>query len=68
MALYNTCEPDYAHIFVSAGPRTNIGVVRRSILTCNGRQDHGKGHTLPREKAVIKELGDTIRNMIAEVA
>jgi len=43
MALYNTCEPDYAHIF-----------------------DHGKGHTLPREKAVIKELGDVIRNMIAE--
>jgi hypothetical protein len=44
MALYNTCEPDYAHIF-----------------------DHGKGHTLPREKAVIKELGDVIRNMVAEV-
>jgi hypothetical protein len=45
MALYNTCEPDYAHIF-----------------------DHGKGHTLPREKAVIKELGDVIRNMIAEAS
>ncbi|KAI0397010.1 serine hydrolase FSH [Xylariaceae sp. FL0594] len=28
--------------------------------------DHGKGHTLPREKAVIKELGDVIRNMIKE--
>lgn len=30
--------------------------------------DHGKGHTLPREKGVIKELADVIRNMIADVA
>lgn len=30
--------------------------------------DHGKGHTLPREKGVIKELGDVIRNMIADVS
>ncbi|KAK7912255.1 hypothetical protein PG985_014736 [Apiospora marii] len=30
--------------------------------------DHGKGHTLPREKGVVKELGDVIRNMIAEVS
>lgn len=29
--------------------------------------DHGKGHTLPREKGVIKELGDVIRSMMAEV-
>ncbi|RYP56758.1 hypothetical protein DL771_011626 [Monosporascus sp. 5C6A] len=29
--------------------------------------DHGKGHTLPREKGVIKELGDVIRKMIADV-
>ncbi|KAI1198453.1 serine hydrolase FSH [Nemania serpens] len=43
LALYNICEPDYAHIF-----------------------DHGKGHTLPRERVVIKELGDVIRTMIAE--
>ncbi|KAI1825628.1 serine hydrolase FSH [Xylaria intraflava] len=43
LALYNICEPDYAHIF-----------------------DHGKGHTLPREAVVIKELGDVIRKMIAE--
>lgn len=45
MALYNTCEPDYAQIF-----------------------DHGKGHTLPREKGVIKELGDVIRNMITQAS
>ncbi|KAK7744286.1 hypothetical protein SLS62_010313 [Diatrype stigma] len=30
--------------------------------------DHGKGHTLPREKGVIKELGDVIRTMIADVS
>ncbi|KAI0015979.1 serine hydrolase FSH [Xylariomycetidae sp. FL0641] len=45
MALYNSCDPDNAHIF-----------------------DHGKGHTLPRDKAVIKELGDVIRTMMAEAA
>lgn len=28
--------------------------------------DTGKGHTLPREKTMVKELGDTVRNMIAE--
>jgi hypothetical protein len=28
--------------------------------------DHGKGHTLPRDAAVIKELGDVVRNMITE--
>jgi len=28
--------------------------------------DTGKGHTLPREKQLVKELGDTIRNMIAQ--
>lgn len=28
--------------------------------------DHGKGHTLPREKAVIQELGDVVRTMISE--
>lgn len=27
--------------------------------------DHAKGHTLPREKRLVKELGDTIRDMIA---
>ncbi|SPO00226.1 probable FSH2 Serine hydrolase that localizes to both the nucleus and cytoplasm [Cephalotrichum gorgonifer] len=27
--------------------------------------DHAKGHTLPREKRLVKELGDTIREMIA---
>ncbi len=30
--------------------------------------DHGKGHTLPREKGVIKELGNVIRSMIADVS
>ncbi|KAL7624971.1 hypothetical protein AAE478_004185 [Parahypoxylon ruwenzoriense] len=30
--------------------------------------DHGKGHTLPREKSVIKELGDVIRNMMADAS
>ncbi|KAI2643594.1 serine hydrolase FSH [Xylaria nigripes] len=30
--------------------------------------DHGKGHTLPRDKVAIKELGDVIRNMIAEAS
>ncbi|KAI1491434.1 serine hydrolase FSH [Biscogniauxia mediterranea] len=30
--------------------------------------DHGKGHTLPREKGVIKELGDVIRTMIADAS
>lgn len=29
--------------------------------------DTAKGHTLPREKALVKELGDTVRNMIAQV-
>ncbi|KAI0124042.1 serine hydrolase FSH [Xylariales sp. AK1849] len=28
--------------------------------------DHGKGHTLPREKGVVKELCDVVRNMITE--
>ncbi|KAI4595033.1 hypothetical protein KJ359_007286 [Pestalotiopsis sp. 9143b] len=28
--------------------------------------DHGKGHTLPRDAAVIKELGDVVRTMITE--
>jgi hypothetical protein len=28
--------------------------------------DHAKGHTLPRDKAMIKELGDTVRRMIEE--
>ncbi|KAH8652217.1 serine hydrolase FSH [Xylariales sp. PMI_506] len=45
LALYNTCEPDYAVMF-----------------------DHGKGHTLPREKGVIKELGDVIRTMMEDAA
>lgn len=27
--------------------------------------DHAKGHTLPREKRLVKELGDTIREMIS---
>ncbi|ORY63889.1 serine hydrolase FSH [Pseudomassariella vexata] len=30
--------------------------------------DHGKGHTLPREKGVVKELGDVIRTMISDVS
>lgn len=29
--------------------------------------DHAKGHTLPREKHMVKELGDTVRRMMAEV-
>lgn len=29
--------------------------------------DHAKGHTLPRDKHMVKELGDTIRRMIDEV-
>lgn len=29
--------------------------------------DHAKGHTLPRTKETVKELGDTIRDMIREV-
>jgi hypothetical protein len=29
--------------------------------------DHAKGHTLPREKTLVKELGDTVRNMIEQV-
>ncbi|CAI4211234.1 unnamed protein product [Parascedosporium putredinis] len=29
--------------------------------------DTAKGHTLPREKTLVKELGDTLRNMIAQV-
>ncbi|KAK7182629.1 hypothetical protein DPSP01_011457 [Paraphaeosphaeria sporulosa] len=29
--------------------------------------DHAKGHTLPRTKDTVKELGDTIRDMIREV-
>jgi hypothetical protein len=29
--------------------------------------DHGKGHTLPREKAVVKELCDVVRAMIDDV-
>jgi hypothetical protein len=29
--------------------------------------DHAKGHTLPRDKHMVKELGDTVRRMIAEV-
>lgn len=29
--------------------------------------DHGKGHTLPRDRHMIKELGDTVRRMIDEV-
>lgn len=30
--------------------------------------DHGKGHTLPRDRKTVKELGDVIRNMIASVS
>ncbi|KAH9909897.1 serine hydrolase FSH [Xylariomycetidae sp. FL2044] len=30
--------------------------------------DHGKGHTLPRDKEVIKELGNVIRGMIEDAA
>lgn len=26
--------------------------------------DHGKGHTLPRDKDTVRELGDTVRTMI----
>lgn len=29
--------------------------------------DHAKGHTLPRDKHMVKELGDTVRLMIREV-
>jgi len=29
--------------------------------------DHAKGHTLPRHKDTVRELGDVIRNMIAEI-
>ncbi|KAF1850313.1 uncharacterized protein K460DRAFT_269416 [Cucurbitaria berberidis CBS 394.84] len=29
--------------------------------------DHAKGHTLPRDKHMVKELGDTVRRMIDEV-
>ncbi|PSN61206.1 hypothetical protein BS50DRAFT_652154 [Corynespora cassiicola Philippines] len=29
--------------------------------------DHAKGHTLPRDKHMVKELGDTVRLMIDEV-
>ena len=29
--------------------------------------DHAKGHTLPRDKHMVKELGDTVRRMIEEV-
>lgn len=29
--------------------------------------DHAKGHTLPRDKAMVKELGDTVRRMMDEV-
>lgn len=30
--------------------------------------DHAKGHTLPRDKHTIKELGDTIRLMISQLS
>jgi hypothetical protein len=30
--------------------------------------DHGKGHTLPRDAKTVKELGVTIREMIASVS
>jgi hypothetical protein len=29
--------------------------------------DHAKGHTLPRDKGTIRELGDTIRHMISNI-
>ena len=29
--------------------------------------DHAKGHTLPRDKGMVKELGDTVRQMIEDV-
>lgn len=29
--------------------------------------DHAKGHTLPRDKDTVTELGDVIREMIADV-
>ncbi|KAH3912578.1 hypothetical protein HBI56_154130 [Parastagonospora nodorum] len=29
--------------------------------------DHAKGHTLPRDKHMVKELGDTVRRMVVEV-
>jgi hypothetical protein len=29
--------------------------------------DHAKGHTLPRDKDTIRELGDTIRLMISNI-
>lgn len=29
--------------------------------------DHAKGHTLPRDKHTVKELGDIIRNMVANI-
>jgi hypothetical protein len=30
--------------------------------------DHAKGHTLPRDRATVKELGDVIRTMTDEIA
>jgi hypothetical protein len=29
--------------------------------------DHAKGHTLPRDKDTIKELGDSVRLMISNI-
>jgi len=29
--------------------------------------DHGKGHTLPRDRKTVKELGDVVRNMIDSI-
>ena len=30
--------------------------------------DTAKGHTLPREKTLVEELGDTVRTMISQIA
>lgn len=29
--------------------------------------DHAKGHTLPRDRETVKELGDTIRTMCSSI-
>lgn len=29
--------------------------------------DHAKGHTLPRDKGTVKELGDIIRNVVSNI-
>lgn len=29
--------------------------------------DHAKGHTLPRDKNTVRELGDIVRSMVANI-